>query len=112
MAYLRYATFALILVIGLCGPAYGDQIDGRWCSPKGLSIEVDGAKVTTPGGNTVVANYDRHHIDYEIPVGEPNAGGRFSADQLNDEEISVTILSKSGEATGNAEIWTPCKPIS
>lgn len=103
---------ATVILIAATQPALADRIDGNWCSPKGQSISVDGPKVITPGGNAVTANYDRHHVDFEIPKGEKNSGDRFSADQLNDDEISVSIIPASGEGSSKAVIWMPCKPIS
>ena len=89
-----------------------DQIDGNWCSPDGKSVSIDGPRVTTIGGASVTANYNRHHIDYVIPAGEPNEGASFQADQLNHNEIRVVIVGPSSGQIGEIEIWRPCKPIS
>lgn len=94
------------------GQALADKIDGTWCSPRGASVSVDRSTVITPGGNTVTANYDRHHVDFEIPAGEPDGGKRFSADQLNDDQIRVVILDPSGASATPSEIWTPCARVS
>lgn len=91
--------------------ALADQINGIWCSPNGKSVSIDGPNVTTSSGNAVDANYNRHHIDYEIPSGELDAGSRFRADQLNDNQIQVVIVAAGG-AAGEPEIWTPCRPVS
>ena len=109
---VRLAVAAAALLVATTGPSLADKIDGDWCSPAGKTISVDGPRVVTPGGNTVVANYNRHHVDFKIPEGEAGAGGHFSADQLNHEQISVTILASDAVETGQSEIWTPCKPIS
>lgn len=90
--------------------ALADQIDGNWCSPTGKTLSVDGPQVVTPGGSSVTANYDRHHVDFIIPKGEARAGERFVADQLGDEEIKVTIAGSAGAKIAKPEIWTPCKP--
>jgi hypothetical protein len=103
---------ATVILITTAQPSLADRIDGDWCSPRGQSISVNGPNVVTPGGQTVVANYDRHHVDFEIPEGEPSSGDRFSADQLNHEEISVSIVPARDARTGKAVIWTLCKPIS
>ena len=108
--YLRLAAFVVLFTAAQ--PALADQINGNWCSPDGQSMTVDGPRVVTPGGHTVTANYDRHHVDYRIPEGEPSSGDRFSADQLNHEQISVSIIRASDGQAGKAVIWTPCKPIS
>lgn len=108
--YLSLA--AIIILVAATQPALADQIDGNWCSPDGQSISVDGPNVVTPGGSKISANYDRHHVDFQIPEGEPHSGDRFSADQLNDDQISVSITRARDARAGKAVIWTPCRPIS
>lgn len=103
---------AAVIFAATTQPSLADRIDGDWCAPGGGSISVDGPNVVTPGGRKIIANYNRHHVDFEIPKGEPDAGGRFSADQLNDEEISVSIVAAGDAGAGKAVIWRPCKPIS
>lgn len=103
---------AALIVIATVQPSLADRIDGNWCSPEGRSISVDGPNVVTPGGRTITANYNRHHVDFEIPKGEPDSGNRFSADQLNDEEISVSIIRAGDAGADKAVIWRQCKPIS
>lgn len=91
----------------LASPAAADAIPGDWCPPGGgriLQIKTSGH--VTFAGKIVAANVDRHHTDFVIPKGEPDAGSRFSADQLNDVQIRVTINGKK------PEIWTPCEPVS
>ena len=97
-------------MVSLSLPAAADQINGNWCSPKGQTLSINGTHVITPAGNVVSANHERHHIDYQIPLGEPNAGDRFIADQLSDEKISVKIAKGKNTDEGTSEIWTPCKP--
>ncbi|MGI9387039.1 MAG: hypothetical protein ACR2OX_06380 [Methyloligellaceae bacterium] len=109
---IKVAALVVILLIAFAPSALADIIDGTWCSPLGKTISIDGPSVVTPGGNTVVARYDRHHIDYVIPAGEPNAGDRLAADQLNEEQIRVSVVSDAKSSTVAPEIWTPCKPIS
>ena len=106
------ALFASIPFMVISGSVLADRIDGYWCSPSGSSISVDGTRVVTPGGKTLVAYYDRHNIHYVIPEGEVGAGDRFSASQLNEEQIRVVIVSRDSGKAGAAEIWTPCKQIS
>jgi len=112
MKALRISTIAAAILAASSTITFADHIDGRWCSPLGRSIIVNGPQVTTPEGAQVTANYDRHHIDYIIPTGEPRAGDTFSADQLGEDRIRVTIVAKSGTPAPTPEIWTPCKPIS
>ncbi len=112
---LRLLTLCVVMIAMLAvstSSAVADQIDGTWCSPSGQTLSIDGSNVVTPGGNSVVARYDRHHIDYQIPEGEKGAGNRFAAEQLNDDQIRVTISSDGQPDSGAPEIWTPCKQIS
>jgi hypothetical protein len=103
---------AMCFMVAMCSTASADQIDGNWCSLDGQRLSIDGPHVITPGGNSLIANYGRHHIDYEIPKGEPRAGDRFTADQLSDDEIRVTIIKGATTTTAKPEIWTPCKPVA
>ena len=106
------AVLAIAILALSAQPALADKIDGNWCSAKGKSISVDGPTIVTPGGKSIIGYYDRHNIDFTIPEGEDGAGGKFSANQLNHEEISVSITSRSGAKVGDPEIWTVCKPTS
>jgi hypothetical protein len=92
--------------------AVADQIDGTWCSPSGDSMTIEGARIVTPGGNVVTGRYNRHHVDYEVPQGETDAGNRVSADQLNDEQIRVIVMGKDPAANAPSEIWTKCQVTS
>ncbi len=88
-------------------PASADQIVGEWCPPDGgRSLSVRNYNDVSLNGKAVQANVDRHHVDFVIPAGEPDAGVKFSADQRSDEEIRVTI------GTAAPVSWTPCKPVS
>ncbi len=97
---------ALFMVALSTSPALADQIDGEWCSPRGGRIVVDGSNVTTPSGASVKANHSRHHVDFDIPAGEESAGDHFSADQLSDNEIQVTISHNTSAKPVTQEIWT------
>lgn len=100
------------LLAGLClplmtGPVWADQIIGEWCPPSGsVSLIVKDYDDVSFAGQAVNASVRRHHVDFVIPDGHADAGATFDADQLNDEQIRVTIGQKT------PEIWTPCKPVS
>ena len=102
----------LLLAFGFVSPAIADQIDGTWCSPAGQSMTIDGANVRTPSGKNIVGRYSRHRFDYEIPDGEPNAGGRIFAEQLNDQEIRVTVIKQVQTEPGAHDTWTRCDVVS
>lgn len=110
--HFKRSVLAMVLLIGSTANALADKIDGTWCSPSGKSISIEGVRVTTPSGRTVIARYNRHHIDYEIPEGEPNAGDLFTADQLNEQQVRVSVVGEGKSDTDAPEIWTPCKQIS
>ncbi len=107
---LKICVLTTALIGAMNRPVYADQINGNWCSPSGQTLSINGADVITPAGNQVNANHERHHIDYQIPASEPNAGDRFTADQLSDDEISVKIIKGKPPIEGKSEIWTACKP--
>ena len=109
---LKFVLLTAALMTASTQNALADRIDGTWCSPDGKSVSIDGRNVVTSRGNAVDANYNRHHIDYIIPAGEPDEGGVFRADQLNDNQISVVLIGAGGGSKSNPEIWTPCKPVS
>lgn len=103
----RAIVFSIIAMSLTVSSAVADVIIGEWCPPAGgRSLLVKNFDDVTFVGKAVKANVDRHHVDFVIPPGEPDTGAHFKADQLNDEQIRVTIGSKA------SEIWTPCKPIS
>ena len=98
------AVLALVLV---ATPAWADQIIGEWCPPGGsVSLIVKNYDDVSFAGQAVEARVGRHHVDFVIPAGTADAGMRFDANQLNDEQLRVTIGEKA------PEIWTPCKPVS
>ncbi len=106
----RHPIAVVTIVLSLAmtsAPAHADQIAGSWCPPGGgQSLVVRGHDDVALDGRAVKANVTRHHVDFVVPEGASDAGQRFSADQLNDDEIRVSIGEKP------AVIWTPCKPIS
>ena len=101
---------ALVLVAAMfwtASAAVADVITGAWCPPGGGRVlVVKNFNDVTFRSKMVKANVDRHNVDFVIPDGEPDAGQQFKANQLNDEQIRVTIGKNA------PEIWTPCKPIS
>jgi len=107
----RLVLIAVVLV-ATTTIAAADQIDGTWCSPAGNSMTIEGSRVVTPGGQVITGRYNRHHVDYEVPKGETNAGSRVSAEQLNDDEIRVIVLGEDPSANQPSEIWTKCQVTS
>jgi hypothetical protein len=103
-----------LLILGLAGlfslaaaPAQADVITGQWCAPGGeRSLVVEPDNSAAFNGQPVDARITRHHIEFAMPTGEPDAGAIFVGNQLSDEQIRVSIGKQP------AEIWTPCKPVS
>ena len=109
----RVALVAALAASVAAPPSKADEIGGWWCTPAGdksIHVSYDGT-ITSPGGQTVSGTVRRHHIDFVIPDGEADAGATFSAEQLNDDQIRVTIAAKNAEPR-DAVIWIPCKPVS
>lgn len=112
LAYAQRLVLAAVIVAATTTLAVADQIDGTWCSPSGTSMTIEGPQIVTPGGKAITGRYNRHHVDYEVPEGEADAGSRVSADQLNDDEIRVIVLGKDPAANKPSEIWTKCQVTS
>jgi len=114
MMIAKVERLVLIAVVLLATTtlAAADQIDGTWCSPSGSSMTIEGSRIVTPGGQSVTGRYNRHHVDYQVPEGEPGAGSRASADQLNDDEIRVVMPGGDQSASQPGEIWTKCQVTS
>lgn len=75
-------------------------------------MSINGSNVVTPAGNKVTAEYSRHRINYKIPDGEPNAGGKIYADQIDDGHIRVTVIKKVQIEPGAHDTWTRCEIVS
>jgi hypothetical protein len=93
--------------------ARADAIDGDWCFGAS-NLFINGSSVRTPGGNQVVADYDRHGIRYAVPATEAGASGGAGSDVvmrlLNDE--NAILVRKTGATEAAPETWKRCKPIS
>jgi hypothetical protein len=112
IANVRQCFMGALVLLATTTTAAADQIDGTWCSPSGASMTIEGSRIVTPGGRVITGRYNRHHVDYEVPEGEADAGNRLSADQLNDEEIRVIVIGKDPSANESSEIWTKCQVTS
>jgi hypothetical protein len=101
-------ALAGVFVIG-ASTAKADAIDGDWCFGAS-SLLVKGPDVRTPGGNQILADYDRHGIRYVVPANEPGAGGQVVMRLLNEE--NAVLVRKTGTTEAAPETWKRCKPIS
>jgi len=75
-------------------------------------MTIEGSRVITPGGETVTGRYSRHSFDYVVPDGDAKAGDFISADQIDDENIRVSVTPKSEQTSGPPEIWRRCEVVS
>ncbi len=92
----------------VASPALADRIDGKWCSPEGKHVEIEGPKITTPGGAKMEGNYTRHSFSYTVPPAEPQTGSVIYMVLLNEETMEVRI----GNPVGQAAVWRRCQNIS
>jgi hypothetical protein len=100
---------ALGSLLALATPARADAIDGDWCF-EAANLFIQGANVRTPGGNQIIADYDRHGIRYVVPPNEAGAGSNIVMRLLNDDNATLVKKTSSGDAA--PENWKRCKPIS
>src|SRR5678809_1678303 len=91
---MRRGVLAAFLVLTGAIPATADAIDGNWCHPDGRRFSIRGPAITTPAGNHLQGNYDRHYFSYQVPVTEPRAG----------ETVFMLSLIHISEPTRQAEI--------
>lgn len=100
---------ALALAVSL-GSAWGDTVDGEWCSADGRRIEIEGANVTTPDGSKTIGNYDAHHYLFTMPPSEQNGGAKVDIVLVTDDTIHIRYIQESvGETALRPELWVRCK---
>jgi hypothetical protein len=91
-------------------PVSADAIDGDWChAGSGRHLSIDGPAITTPGGNKIAGDYDRHGFRYTIPASEQPAGGVVTMHITDDETMYLT----GGFAGSEFQEWRRCaRPTS
>jgi hypothetical protein len=99
---------ALGMVVGFqAGTALADAIDGDSCHADGRRLTIHGPDITTPAGNALKGDYDRHHFSYVVPAGEAGSGGTVSMSLMG--ELRMRLKPVSGEE----QDWRRCgKPVS
>ncbi len=89
------------------GPAQADALDGGWCYVDGKRLFIDGETITTPGGNRITGDYQRHSFSYRIPPKEPGAGMMVHMEQLDEQTMHLTLGAGPGARSGGtAQTWT------
>jgi hypothetical protein len=107
-------AFAILFVLGaafitLPSPAHADAIDGHWCQKDGRRMSIEGPNIVTPGGTSMVGDYERHGFAYVVPGGEPNAGSRVSMAMQSEDIVRVFIPGKGpGPNPATIEEWQRC----
>lgn len=102
----RVAAISLAFVLVQAGAARADAIDGDWCSVDGQQrMSIQGAMITTPGGNKLQGNYTRHAFDYVVPAGEQGPGQPVNI-LLRGEYLAV---SRQGASDAPLKEWRRCK---
>jgi hypothetical protein len=97
-------------VVTAASPAVADAIDGDWC--KGADhMMIEGAKILTPGRNTITGDYYRYSFNYVIPANEPGAGGAAKMVMLRGGQEIVHVV-RPGTPADAPEVWRRCKPVS
>ena len=99
-----------VLALGLfaASPALADRIDGKWCSPDGKHVEIQGRQITTPAGAKTEGQYGRHSYTYTVPPAEPESGSTIYMVLLNEETMEV----RAGNPVAKAIVWKRCQNIS
>lgn len=103
---VRLSGAALFAV--LATPALADRIDGKWCSPEGKHVEIQGRQITTPAGAKMEGQYTRHTFNYAAPAGEPEGGAIVYMSILNEETMEV----RTGTPVAKPVVWKRCQNIS
>lgn len=86
-------------------PAFADRIDGEWCHAS-QSLQIEGPKIRTPGGNQISGDYSRHGFRYVVPASEPEAGTEIVMHLVSEEQMTLSRKDKPDET------WRRCKVTS
>jgi hypothetical protein len=87
--------------------ALADRIDGEWCSADGARhVRIEGPALTTPGGQNITGNYDRHAFSFTVPEGESDAGAAVNMRLLSETAVQVWFGDEAPQT------WNRCKPIA
>lgn len=102
---------ALVIML-LASTASADAIDGDWCHA-GRHLLIDGSKIVTPGGSTIVGEYDRHAFRYIVPKPESGAGENVFMVMRSEEIMSFWQTPEENPASDSKpETWRRCQNIS
>jgi len=94
----------LSLALLLASPARADAIDGHWCAEDGRHLSIDGPAITTPGGERMRGDYQRHYFSYVIPASEPHAGEATAMTLVSDDVVHLKVQIDAAKM----EVWRRC----
>ncbi|MBE0530787.1 MAG: hypothetical protein IH626_08160 [Rhodospirillales bacterium] len=111
MPHRLAAAIAMVAALLLTpADAQADAIDGDWCATDGpRMMSIRGPAVVTPSGQQLTGEYERHFFRYQVPAGEPKAGGTISMVLLNEDTVRLSDAADRWSALqAGGEIWHRC----
>lgn len=112
MRAMGAAVFGAAALLMAPGEVLADAIDGDWCQTNGKRLSIRGPRIVTPGGTSMIGDYDRHGFAYIVPRGEAGAG-KTMVMILLDEDTMEMGEGPSRRAPRKPEIWRRCSaPVS
>ena len=104
----RFALAAFMMLLTTIS-ATADAIDGNWCHPDGRRFIIRGPAITTPAGNHLQGNYERHYFSYQIPATEPRGGETVFMTLMGEYLVHLRVGPNKASA-GPVEAWNRCAP--
>ncbi|MEO0619530.1 MAG: hypothetical protein AAFZ01_09640 [Pseudomonadota bacterium] len=83
--------------------------DGAWCSPAGERVVIDGADVTTPGGQKSAGRYTEHAYVFTVPKGERDGGKDLYFEPIGPNAMKVTTIAPVQIEPGPHDDWERCR---
>ena len=109
MSIRRVHLIAPLAFLFTAGPAFADAIDGNWCHLDGRRFTIRGPDITTPRGNALQGNYDRHYFSYQVPAAEPRAGETVFMTLMGEYLVHLRV-GRDPASAGPVEEWKRCAP--
>lgn len=110
----HHSALVVILALSLqvAAAASAASMDGAWCSPDGERMIVDGLRVTTPDGNTVIGEDRGRAFRFTLPDGEFGAGTEIWLELEADDSLRVSRLRNDTVGPPPHDSWIRCDPVS
>jgi len=97
---------AVCLLFLSTGQGRADAIDGNWCNESGMSVQIDGPAIITPGGKSMTGEYSRHGFTYIAPENEEYSGKTLRMTIYSDDDMTLFYPD------GKSEDWHRCRVTS